>query len=135
MFACLALVFVVGIASLQTNAAIRQSPLTTIAVCDSDEYATLTSEGVVCKAPTDTWTNTCGRGSSCCDSGEFLKITPTGLSCFPFSNKETTYTADCANCCGAHEFAVITTLGLRCAGGGVTKTPIVKAQTLSATQP
>ena len=101
---------------------IRQSPMEVIELCATDEYATITYQGIVCKAPTgNDWINECNTPSDCCSSGEFLKITPEGLKCTSFSNKASTYTTYCADCCGASEFGVITTLGLRCAGAGCTQ--------------
>ena len=100
---------------------IRQSPMEVIELCATDEYATITYQGVECKAPTgNDWTNECNTPSDCCSSGEFIKITPAGLKCTSFSNKATTYTTFCSDCCTTGEFAVITTLGLRCAGTGCT---------------
>ena len=100
---------------------IRQDPLSTITTCTTNEYATLTYQGIECKNKTDTWTNECTTPTDCCNSGEFLKITPTGTDCFPFTNKASTYTTPfCADCCWKSEFAVVTTLGLRCAGESCT---------------
>ena len=115
----LCIFFVVGMAQALEPTE-RQSPLDSIRLCLANEYATLTYQGIECKATTDTWTNQCTTPADCCNSGEFLKITPTGLQCFPFSNKKSTATPSCTDCCGAGEFAAITTLGLSCVGGSCT---------------
>lgn len=87
---------------------IRQRPTDVTQVCSTDQYATLTFQGVECRGTADTWTNECDNPSDCCDSGELLKITPSGLECFPFLDKTSTYTTPiCHTCCGAGEFAVI----------------------------
>ena len=91
-----------------------------ITTCGSDEYATMTYQGIVCKGTEDTWEGE-HTADHHCKSEEFLKITPMGIQCFPFSNKTSTYTTYCADCCYTGEFAVITTLGLRCAGNGCTQ--------------
>ena len=98
---------------------IQTSPLAIVQACTGNEYATRTSDGIVCKRATDTWTNACIPATDCCTAGQLLKITPTDLSCYSLASRASTYTTPfCADCCGAGEFAVVTTLGLRCAGPG-----------------
>ena len=100
----------------------RQSPQDRIEICTTSQYATRTVEGIVCKAPTDTWSSEATEDSHCSSTPKkFLKITPTGLQCVAFTNKASTYTTTfCADCCGAGEFATITTLGLKCVGSACT---------------
>ena len=101
---------------------IRQSPLSIVSVCPANAYATITYQGIECKATTDTWANECDIPDNCCNSGEFLRIHPeNGFICENFNeNASSTHTTFCADCCSASEFAAITTLGLKCVGASCT---------------
>ena len=122
------LLFVMFVSAQNTQEpSIRQSPLTTVKVCNANEYATITEQGLVCVNIRNTAAPApnCGSDVTCCGTREFVRITPNGLACARLSNivPSTCGDADpacslsaCTNCCGTGLFAVITANGLECRG-------------------